>query len=228
MAVALAASYNVNASSRISNQTITTPSFTPTTGEVVVLKAMTEDQQGGITDPPSATGGGITWVKRAENNLVGNVRATLWTGVVTAGGSAITVSVTTTNSFPCYVSMVVERWTGAQIARSPSIIQVNGTGAPSGTGTVLGSGSIISYLSGDWVAASGTVTYTGGATQDGTQYVAGAYGAYYAYQTVSAGSATIGLSAPTGQTFSIIGIEVQVAGQANPNSGTMMTMGVGI
>ncbi|HEY8885956.1 MAG TPA: hypothetical protein VIM31_00435 [Candidatus Microsaccharimonas sp.] len=228
MAVALAASYSVNSATQAINQTITTASFTPTTGDLVVLKVITEDASV-PAGAPSATGGGITWVKRAEN-LVGNtVYAALWTGTVTSGGSAMTVSVTTSGGLNGYVSMVLERWTGAQFASPASVVYINGTtGTATGAITITGTGSVLSWLDGDWNASTGTVTYSGGATQDGIHAVASTYAAYYAYQTVSAGSQTFGLTSPTSQTYTLMAVEIQVSGQANPNSGSMMTMGVGI
>jgi hypothetical protein len=228
MAVALAASLNVNSATNAQNQTITTASFTPATGEIIVFKAVGEDQQLGFTATPTASGGGITWIKRAENNIVGQTRCCLWTGTVTAGGSAITISLTSTNSFSGYFSIVVERWTGAQIANSPSMVQSNGSGAPTGSLNVVGTGSSVSYLCGDWNAASGTAAYTGGATQDGIHTVAATYSAYYATQTASAGPVTVGMSAPSPQTYSIIAIEIQATGQANPVAGRMMMTGAGI
>lgn len=227
MPVALAGALNVNSANNTQNQTLTSPTFTPATGETIVVKAMTEDQQAGFVATPSATGGGITWIKRAENNVVGNVFAIIWTGTVTAGGAAINVLVTTANSFPAYVSMVVERWTGAQIANTPSIVYSNGSGTPTATLTVIGTGSVLSYLNGDWLGLAGTATYNGGATQDGIHALSGIYSAYYAYQTVSAGPVTFGMTAPTGQTYTMLAIEIQVSGQANPIPRTMMTTGVG-
>lgn len=227
MAVVLTRSYNVNSASNTQNQTITISSFKPTTGEIIVVKAITQDQQTGFNGSPTATGGGITWTLCAENNNVGNVHAAIWTGTVTAGGSFITVSITSLGSIPAYVSMVLERWSGAQLSSTPSTVYANGLGMPTATLTVVGTGSVVTYLSGDWSAVAGTATYTGGATQDGTHVVAGAYSAYYSYQTVSAGLVTLGMTAPTGQTYSVLAIEIQVSGQVNPGPTVMMTTGVG-
>jgi hypothetical protein len=226
MAISLANSYNINSTANTANQTITTASFTPATGELIVFKTASEDTQ--VPVAPSATGGGISWTKRVENLVPSTAYVAIWTAIVTAGGSAITISGTSSGSTPSYISMVIERWTGAQIAPSPAYAYANGTGAASASMTVTGSGSTISWVNGDWNAQSGSVTYTGGATQDGYQYQSGAYTAYYAYQTASAGAATIGMTAPTGQTYTIMGLEIQVSGQSNPTPGTLLTTGVGV
>ncbi|MDB5160330.1 MAG: hypothetical protein JWO99_593 [Candidatus Saccharibacteria bacterium] len=233
MAVVLAESYNVNSVSNTINQTITTPSFTPVTGELIVLKVVSEDT-GSPAGTPSATGGGITWTKRTENKVASTCYAAIWTGIVTAGGSAITVSVTISGGVTGYVSMVLEGWTGAQLGPAPSLCYINGTtGAATGTITVVSAGSMVSWLDGDWNASTGTITYVGSGppiqtTQDGYHTATGAYTAYYAYQIGIAGSQSFGLTSPTTQTYTLLAIEIQASGQANSKSGTMMTMGVGI
>jgi hypothetical protein len=226
MPVALAASYNVNSAGAASNQTVTTASFTPATGELIVVKSIC-DSTNTIAGTPVATGGGITWVKRAENRVASTAYGSIWTGIVTSGGVAITISVTISGNSG-YISMTVERWSGAQLSNSPSVCYVNGSGAPTANMTIVGTGSYISWLNGDWNSQTGAVTYTGTATQDGYVGVSGEYTAYAAYQTASAGATTIGMTAPTGQIYTLLGIEIQVSGQANPTSGTMLTMGVGI
>jgi hypothetical protein len=229
MAVALAASYNVNSASNTANQTITTVSFTPTTGDLVVLKVITSDAATPVGSP-SATAGGITWVKRTENTVASTNYVAIWTGIVTTGGTAMTISVTASGSTFVQLSMVLERWTGAQLSAMPSLIQAEGTaGVPSANITIVGTGSVISWLNGDWVGVVGTATYSNGATQDGIHQVGSgtAYAAYYAYQTALAGLRNIAMSAPTGQTWTLTGIEIQVAGQVNPGPSKMMTTGVG-
>jgi hypothetical protein len=229
MAVALAASYSVNSVSNTANQTITTGNFKPTTGDSVVVKVVTSDTAAPIGSPV-ASAGGITWVKRTENTIASTNYAVIWTGTVTSGGTIMTISVTATGGITVQLSMVVERWTGAQLSAMPSLIQAEGTASvPSANITIMGTGSVISWLNGDRVGVVGTATYSNGATQDGIHQVGSgtAYAAYYAYQTAVAGLNNIAMSTPTGQTWILMAIEIQVTGQVNPGPSMMMTTGVG-
>jgi hypothetical protein len=71
----------------------------------------------------------------------------------------------------------------------------------------------VTWVNGDWAAVSpSSAAYRSSATQDGLHDKSGTgnYVAYYATQpAASAGSQTMGLTAPTGQTWSLIGIEIQ-------------------
>lgn len=208
--------------------TLTTPSFTPATNEIIVIKGCIENSNSGNRyTTPTATGGGITWTKGPENVVANTCYAVIWYGKVTSGGSAITVSLGG-QTVGGWHSMLVERWpTTALIAGTPATNATKtGTGAPSATLTTVANGSVISWANGDWAAVdpvnpSGH-TYRSSATEEAlhdkspTTYVA-----YYAYQqAATAGSQTIGLSVPTGQTWAMLGIEIQDTSSGATSSAT--------
>jgi hypothetical protein len=83
-----------------------------------------------------------------------------------------------------------------------------GSGAPSATITPENANSVLTWLDVDWNVSSGTATYRSGATetqQSSTSNVR----AYAAYQNSTGTSAqTVGLSAPTGQAWTLGAIEL--------------------
>ncbi len=232
MAIALANSYNVNSVNNTLPYTLTTPSFTPATNELIVVKGCGENQ-GVFIGTPSATGGGISWTNRVQSTVSNNCYSVIWTGVVTSGGSSITVSTTTTNggSVSGYSSMTVERWTGAQIAASPATSSLFDGASTTSTITTTGTNSVVTFLDGDWNAVSSSgETYSSGATQDGLHDVSpSAYVAYYAYQTAAvAGSQTFGLTAPAGRKDTILGLEIQDSSGGQPVSHLLTLTGIGM
>jgi hypothetical protein len=233
MALALAASYFVNETTNTTPATLTTPSFTPATNELIIIKGVTENYTTGI-GPPTATGGGITWTKRVENTTVNNCFASIWSGVVTSGGTAITVTGNLTdNGNPTgYGAIVVERWTTAQLAGTPATAAVVNGASTTATITTVGVGSVVSYADGDWNAvAPGVPAYASSATQDGLDDKSSGvhYASYFAYQSApTAGTQTFGLTAPTGRKDSIVAIEIQDSTGGTVTPHLFMLTGVGI
>jgi hypothetical protein len=200
------------AGSPISGDTsvLTTPSFTPSAGEVIVVKAATWD-----TGTPSGTpsGGGLVYTRRATAAPGGfNNYATIFTAVV--GGSPTSMSVALSAPATSYHTMTVERWSNAQLAASPATNStINGTSSPpSATITTTAANSAISWVSTDNNSSDpATRAYLSGAIEsglgDGHSGTDGVH--YYAYQAVAAaGSHTIGMSAPTNQQWVMVGIEI--------------------
>ena len=185
------------------NTSLVSPAFTPAVGELLVIKGVTEDTGHLLSTP---TGGGLTYTLRVSQvGVASNVNAYIWTAPVTASAS-MTVTVAETGNTGVY-SMVVERWSGAQLAATPATVDTRGSGAPSTTLTTVGASSIVSWLNGDWAAIDGTSrayrTTSAVPAEDGYTTTAGLYTAYYAYQVATApGAQTFGLTAPTGQTWS--------------------------
>jgi len=193
------------------SSTLSTPAFTPSTGEVIVVKAATWD-----TGTPSGTpsGGGLTYSRYATGQPGGffcycTIFATTVTG--SPGSMSVTLSAPAAS---CYHSMTVERWSGAQLAATPATnATINGSGAPSATITTTGANSIITWVDTDDHSSSPTGrTYLSSATEDGladgTSQTSSVH--YYAYQTAAtAGTQTIGMSQPNNQTWTMVGIEVQ-------------------
>lgn len=218
MAPTLLASYEVD--SAASNLTsLVTPSFTPSNGEVIVVKAVAENNN---CVPGTPTGGSQTYTSRASSAASSNVAAAIFTAVVASSPGSMTITVPWTGTAKWH-SMVVERWGSAQLAGTPATNSTKtGSGAPSATVTTVAANSIVTTLDGDWNAnAPGTPAYRSSATQDGLHNKStGNYVAYYFYQSAaSAGSQTIGMTAPTGQAWTLLGIEVQ-AGASDVNEPT--------
>lgn len=215
MAPTLAQSVEVD--STASNTTsLVTSAITVTNGDVLVIKVAAESNATGITTP---TGGSQTYTLRASDATASHCNVAIYTAVVSGSPGTVTVTVAFTST-PSWHSMVVERWTGAQLAGTPATNSTKvGTGAPSTTLTTVAAGSVVTWVNGDWNAtAPGTPAYRSSATQDGRHDKSTSfYVAYYATQAAaSAGSQTMGLTAPTGQTWSLLGIEVQDAGGGAP------------
>lgn len=216
----LVASYfvqqNINATTPL-----TTPSFTPSNGEVIVVKLGTWDS---ATSMGAPTGGSQTYTSRV---IVAPGGFRPWTGIYTAviSGSPGAMTISSTPSASARYSMVVERWSGAQLAASPVTNSANNaTGAASSTLTTSAANSIISWAAGDAQSLDpATRAYLNSATDEGVRDGhSGANGVeYYAYQVVAtAGSTSYGLSAPTGMQWNIAGIEVLAASGATTVNGT--------
>jgi hypothetical protein len=186
-----------------------TPSFTPSNGEVLIVKAAGES-----FDNPAigaASGGGQTYTSRLSFSNSANAVIRVHTAIVSGSPGSMTVS----QAFSVnggWRSIVVERWGNATLAGSPAVNSAESTGAPSLTVTTVADGSVVSWVSADWNAvAPGSPAYRSSAIQDGLHDKSpSSYTAYFAYQvTGTAGSQTIGLTSPGGQKASIGGIEVQ-------------------
>lgn len=196
---------------------LVSPSFTPSDGEVVIVKVVGESFQTPNINTPS--GGSQTYTQRASISQSSECEIRIFSTVISGSPGSMAITVTFSSN-PGYHAMLIERWASAQLAGSPATINVIATGAPSTTINTAVNDSVVSWLAGDWNAnAPGTPTYRSGATQEGIHDVStGNYVGYFAYQTTTtAGSQTIGLTSPGGQEAAIGAIEVQgVAGPAAP------------
>lgn len=137
--------------------TLSTPTFTPDAGELVVVKAGNQDD-----DSPalaSITGGGLTWLRKNYwLQGTGNYTdAWLYTAeVVISQPMAVTTTWTATDAAGFH-GMIVERWTGAAVDNAPATNTVKtGSGAPSSPLATTGYGSALTWLDVDWSAATGT------------------------------------------------------------------------
>lgn len=193
--------------------TLSTPTFTPSAGEVIVVKAATWD-----SGTPSGTpsGGSLTYNRYATGQPGGfNCYCTIFAATVASSPGSMSVTLSAPAA-TCYHSMVVERWSNAQLAATPATNStINGSGAPSATITTTAANSILTWVDGDDHSSSPTGrAYVSSATEDGladgTSQTSSVH--YYAYQTATtAGSQTIGMSAPNNQTWVMVGIEVKDA-----------------
>jgi hypothetical protein len=217
----LVASYFVQSPVGGDSSTLSTSAFTPSNGEVIVVKAATWD-----TGTPSGTpsGGSLTYTQRAIGQPGGfNGYCTIFTTIVSGSPGSMSVTLSAPAGV-CYHSMVVERWSNAQLAGSPatnSTITGNNTN-PSATVTTTASNSIVTWVNVDETNSDplGRV-YLSGATEDGLAdgHTGPSSEQYYAYQTAAAaGAQTIGMSSPAVQKWTMVGIEVLDAGTPPPST----------
>jgi hypothetical protein len=194
---------------------LTTTSFTPSNGEVIVVKLATWDSGSPLGAP---TGGSQTYTSRVTIAPGGfNQWASIYTAIIAGSPGAMTIS--STPSVSLRGSMVVERWTGAQLAATPVTNSNSGIGgAAASTITPSAATSVIAWVGGDASAVDpATRAYLASATQDGLRDDhAGSNGVdYHAYQASSGTSSqSYGLSLPTGMTWVIAAIEIQAAAAA--------------
>lgn len=223
MAIALVTSYVVDPNNSATTTTTTT-SFTPSAGEVIVVKAWNEWSTQPTAGTP--TGGGLTYTLRASYTPGSQSSVWIWTAVVGASPSAMTVSVPWSGTSG-YRAMGVERWSGASLAATPATNATqNGSGAPSATITTTGTSSVITWIDADRSQTSGTVTYRSSATEVAKSQTDTAFYFYSAYQSAaSAGSQTIGMTSPSGQTWGMIGIEIQTGSTSQTLTANAFTGG---
>jgi|GEM_PF-1009560 len=212
---------------------LVTPSFTPSNGEVIVVKATTWDT-GTAAGTPS--GGGLTYTRQATAAPGGfNGYAAIFTAVVSGspGSMTVTLSPPAASSYHC---MTVERWSNAQVAVTPAVsspITGNSTNA-SATITTTAANSIVTWADVDETSQNpdpgtgGGRSYLSGATEDGMGdgHSTSASVQYFAYQTAaSAGSQTIGMVTPPNQKWTMIGIEIldAASGPSTPPGAAFMT-----
>lgn len=200
--------------SAASGTTLVSPAFTPQTGDIIVLKQVTEDASDTISGPTNSGSTFSAWTSRVTDATASRVGARISTATCTAGGTSSTVTANFSSSTRHH-SLVVEVWQNAQLAGTPATCDTTGSGAPTATVTTVAANSVVSWCDGDWAAVTGAAAYRSAAYQDGIDQQGGLYCAYYAYQAAaSAGAQTIGLTAPAGQTYTLLGIEIQLAAAA--------------
>lgn len=219
----LVTSYFVQSPAGTDTSTLSTPSFTPANGEILVVKAATWD-----TGTPAGTpsGGGLTYTRQSTAAPGGfNGYCTIFTAPVVGSPGSMSVTLSAPAG-GCYHSMVVERWSGAQVAGTPATNgTINGNGAPSATVTTTSANSIVTWAIVDENSRDPAGrTYLSGAIEDGLAdgHLSTSSVHYYAYQTAAAaGSQTIGMSVPNTQQWTMTGIEILA--QASSPPGAFMT-----
>jgi hypothetical protein len=199
----LVASYLVPTTGSTSGTTtLVSPSFTPAPGEVIVAKAITA--QGTF----SGSGGGLTWKSYSRTGSDIASVFVMW-AVVGSAPTSMTVSVGVSQSWPH--AMVVERWSNATVAANPKYnwpVQ-SGSGAPLAELTTSAANSVITWMCSDWFEnpVAGT-TYRSSPVEE-RKFETANYSGWFAYQNaVTVGTHTFGMTAPTGQQWAMIGVEI--------------------
>ena len=150
---------------------------------------------------------GLSWTLRQSIVVTNYEPLWLWTATVAATGS-LTVTVTRSSGSSNY-GLDVTVWRGVTVGASS---KTNATGAPSLGITTTAANSAIVVASSDWAGVTSSRTWrtgAGAATElwDVTSGSTRFYGAYHADAGTQAAK-TVGLSAPSGQTYSIVALEL--------------------
>lgn len=191
--------------------TTTSSSFTPSAGEVIVVKTWSQTLNTPNFATCVGTSGGAALSFAVAQHLQASAKSEVMIFVAKVGATspgAMTVQVFWTGTSGEH-GMVVERWSSAQVTGTPAAATpITGSGAPSATVTTTTDHSVISWLCADRGVVAGSATYRNSATQTQTN-TATNIRMYAAYNSPSSvGSQTIGLSAPAGQNWTLAGIEI--------------------
>jgi len=216
----LITAYFVQSNVNGDTSTLSTPTFTPANNELIIIKAATWDTT--ITSG-TPSGGSLAYTRQSTAQPGGfSCYATIFSASVGTSPGAMSVTLSAPSA-SCYHTMTVERWSNATVAATPATNSVvfgslgnTGVDTPTATITTTAANSVITWVNVDDASkdpgtGGANAVYRSGAIQDGlgdghlnTDSVQ-----YYAYQSApTAGSQTIGMSAPTGQTWTMTGIEI--------------------
>lgn len=200
-----AVGYGSNATPKV------TPTFDVTAGDLIVVRAVTEDQ-GGALQTPTTTATVGAWTLRATIAVASYTAVYIWTANVTATATARTISVAEVGAV-IHWSFTVTLWRAhGGVGAAP--INVNAASGTPEAAITCAANSAVEFVSGDWNALTGARTWdvvNGTAMTEDTYYAGGttytAYGAYRA-DTGAAGAKTIGTSTPAAQKYALCGVEI--------------------
>lgn len=207
--------------------TLTATAFTPAPGEVILLKLWNDDLNSPNIDAIGPDD--LTWATIQHTQFTGFSECWIFTATVPPGWTkSITPAVSFFGTGGAH-GMVLERWQDAQVRASqtsgPS--PTHATGAPSATATPSTDHSVLSWVVADFAVIAGTATYRSSAVET-RQTNQTSVRAYAAYQNPSAAtSQTMGLSAPTGQTWTLAAVELVPAADAGTNVSAGNAAGTG-
>lgn len=186
-----------------------TGSFAVTAGDLLVILGSSEDSVRTLGTP---TGGGLTYTLAQSIVVSNNCAVYAWTAVCTATTS-ITVTITVAGGSGARLwGFNVLRFRNAAVGTSA---KTNNTGAPTLNVTATRENSAIAVINSDWAAVDGASrtwrTNAGAFTEQHYFRNASAYTTYGGYHANAGTISTdaVGLSAPGGQTYAIIAVEVK-------------------
>lgn len=195
------------------NTTPKTITVTTQPGDLVLVFGGGENSNTTITTP---TGNSLSFTLQQSIVVSNNATAYLWSATDPTGGSNWTLSATCTAGNDWGISCMVFRNTNGL----GNTTKANASGAPSATLPLTSNNSSIVVFNADWNAVDGstrTWSTVNGITPTAANalelsytFASGAYTVYEAYynDTGSLSSATVGLSAPTGQKYSLVTAEI--------------------
>lgn len=220
----------ISAASTVFNTTTSpkTLSVTVAVGDDLLVLGSTADS---LTTLGTPTGGsGFTWTLLGSDATSSNCAVYLWKTTATSA-QTFTLSVARAGSTTNFWGFGVIRFSGVT-GYGTTVKTVGGSGAPSQAVTTVEANSTLAMVTGDWNAVTGTRTYrtvngftptvggsgeVGGFNGDGTNW--GVSIGYWP-DAGATGSKTVGTTAPTGQKFTIIAVEVKGTASGS-NTGTL-------
>lgn len=187
-----------------------TASVTTAVGDVLVAVAVVEDAAATVGTPTGGTS--LTWSLAQSHTAANNCTVYTWTATATTAES-FTFSATCSSNARNWGFNVL-RFSGSDGIGASNKAQTSG--APSLALTTGTDNAAVVIVNGDWNAVDGTTrtwrTVNGSpATEQSYARNSAAYTIYCGYHpdAGAAGSKTVGLSAPTGQAYGIIAVEVK-------------------
>lgn len=205
-----------------SNSSPASTSVTTAVGDVLVCVATSEDASTTLATPAGGTG--LTWTLRQSVVVSSYTTAYVWTATAT---TAETFTMTITATGGGVIGFAVRRYSGSDGYDSSSKTNVS-SGAPSLALTTTTDNCAIVVINSDWAAVDGTtrtwrtvnsITPTAGNGGEINYYRNASIYATYAASWSDAGTAgskTVGLSAPSGQKYSIVACAIKGAAGGGP------------
>lgn len=201
-----------------STGTPATQSVTTAVGDALVLYADVGDP--GATSFSTPTGGtGLTWTLQQQFDTASFCVVKVWTAVATTA-ETFTLSVARTGTANPW------GWTALRFSDTAGVGATNianGNAAPSLTLTTQQANSAIVVTSPDWDLVAGANTWrtpsgSTAAVEQTDVTLASSYRAYGAYHADAgaAGSKVVGMTAPTGQAYVTVAVEVLPASAKAP------------
>lgn len=199
-----------------------TVSVTTAVGDVLVCFGLVENNSSTLGTPTGGTS--LTWTLRQSISITDYCAAYVWTATATTA-ETFTLSVTRSGGGAAWWGLNCLRWSGSDGVGATNKTNV-ASGAPSLSLTTTGANSAVATGVGDWNAADGTTrTWRNGETEQTYFRDSAHYSAYVGRwnDSSAAGAKTLGLSAPTGQKYSILAVEVLGTSGAAPYPFELLT-----
>lgn len=199
-----------------------TDAFNAQAGDLLVCIGMSEDQAYPLATPTN-TQGALTWTLRQSVVVAAYSTVYVWTATVDANKTGMTVSVGRTGGGWHGINVV--HWRGSSGIGASA--KANASGAPSVSLTTTQADSAVVVANADWNALATARTWrtVGVAATEVSYSATGNYTVYAAYHSNAgpAGAKTAGLSAPTGQKYSIVAVEVLGTASTVPSGSAALT-----
>lgn len=198
-----------------------TGTFAVSVGDVLVVEATSENANRTFNTPTNVAAGAatITWTAKDNVGSGGSApKAQSWTGAVTGAGN-VQISLSKSDAFTLDFGVIVWAFDGTTVSgigqTRGTVLTSPSTGTPSlAPSAPWTANSFICAVDSDWQALAITghaYTGPGTASDDNAVNVDGNYSTYawhHADSGASPGSTAIGMTAPTGQTYALLFVEV--------------------